>query len=71
VRNYFEIANYNQIQTLASIDRDSFEISNMDGIIRLWVKVYYIKSPSIANYYMVKKKSVSFDFASKKLIFLD
>jgi hypothetical protein len=60
VRNYFEIANYNQIKTIAIIDRDSFEISNMDGIVRLWVKVYYTKSPSIVNYHKVELNNFLF-----------
>jgi hypothetical protein len=43
----------NQLLTKAVIDRDTFEFENINGILSLWIKLYYITNPYIANYYKV------------------
>ncbi len=42
-----------QLLTKEIIDRDKFEFSNINGILNLWVKVFYVTNPYAANYYKV------------------
>ena len=53
VKTYIQTTPHNQLQTLATIYRDSNEFTNLDGVLRLWAKVYYNTNPNNANYYKV------------------
>ena len=55
VESYIKLSG-NQLFTKAVIDRDSFEFTNINGILNLWIKVFYITNPYVANYYRVFKQ---------------
>jgi len=54
VKNHIQLNDKNELQTIRVINRDSNVITDLDGIIYLWIKVFYKSNPSIANYFKVK-----------------
>ena len=53
VKNHLKLTKSNQLQTIRIIHRDSNVFTDLDGIINVWIKVFYKNSPIIANYYKV------------------
>lgn len=53
ISNFITINSENELQTINVVNRDSFQFSSLNGILKLWVKVYFKTSPAKANFYKV------------------
>jgi len=53
VKNHLQITNKSELQTIRIINRDSNVFTNLDGLIHIWIKVFYKSNPINANYFKV------------------
>lgn len=54
VKNHLQLTKENELQTIRTINRDSNVFTDLDGLIYMWVKVFYKTNPNIVNYYKVR-----------------
>lgn len=60
IRNYFQISGENKIFTTNIISRDSVDFMNINGIVKLWIKIFNTKNTNIFGYQKVNFQYLHF-----------